>query len=87
MIKQIQTLNVVYIKVVGWLSDYFNNLQLQLFENLKKKSKNLLFWVFWNKKELCFWSFENFGIKEPEFLVFMDALDIFDIYGYLPTNK
>jgi hypothetical protein len=55
---------------------------------LKKKSNNLWFWVFWNKKELWFWSFEKFGIKEPEILVFMEeALDIFEIYGYLPKNK
>jgi len=52
-----------------------------------KKSKNLWFWVFWNKKELWFWSFEKFGIKEPEILVFMEALDIFEICGYLPKNK
>jgi len=42
IIKQIQRLNVVYIRVVGWLFDYFNNLQLQLFEFLKKKIKQPL---------------------------------------------
>ncbi len=79
---------MVYIRVVGWLFDYFNNLQLQLFENLKKNQRTSGSGFFWNKKELWFWSFEKFGIKEPEILVFMEeALDIFEIYGYLPKNK
>lgn len=77
----------MYIRVVGWLFDYFNNLQLQLFENFKKNQTTSGSGFFWNKKELWFWSFEKFGIKEPEILVFMEALDIFEIYGYLPKNK
>jgi hypothetical protein len=44
----------VYIRDVGWLFDYFNNLQLQLFENLKKIKEPLVLGFFGIRKNFGF---------------------------------
>jgi hypothetical protein len=78
----------VYIKVVGWLFDYVNNLQLQLLEFFLKIQRTSGSGFFGIRKNFGFGPLENLETKNLRFwFLWKPSIVFFEIYGYVPTNK